>query len=240
METLRDYEAIMKLGLKGVEWTKLNISGGVNFYKIFEEARDFLDVHRPCLFIWEPRDENNGLKKGYVMGLEDIRHLQDWIYSNEGDLDEYSYVMTSQIINPRGERGFIGSVFSDGFGNMIGESYHRPGVFDQRELSRPGEDFDLNYLNRFSVANFELLGVHAGSEGNLFLGERDFSELIETYSPLKGYFEFIRGSQDGKIGIYTTGFKDNGLFKFPRELHELEFRNLNGRIEALNIRNGKI
>jgi len=188
-----------------------------------EKIRVFVNQFSPCLFIFEPSDRERTpqLTKGYLFGVKSFSEVEKWIANNPSVLLDYSYLVTTQITNPG--NGFVGSVFSDGAGNIVCESLHKPGVSNQRELSQPKESLH-GFLDFFASHEFELLSHHGK-----FLSPYHIRMVIREYAHLPGYFEFVFGKQLDQTGLFTTGFLPLGPVTFPKELWEHEFHALSQR-----------
>jgi len=222
------YSRIKNSGLATVSWLELSDINKSNKAKVIRAISDFVKANKPCLFIFDPK--HDGLKKGFLFGVNDHSEIKAWMDDHQDELGKYSFLVTSQITNP-GD-GFVGSVFSDGKGRLFGESLHKPGICNQRELSQPKEDL-TKFSDEFLIEDFELM-----SKKGIFLVYSDIQRLEELYSHRKGYFEFVKGEQHGKKGIFTVGFEPfNGLIRYPLELHQSNPCEITPRINALLMKN---
>jgi hypothetical protein len=210
-DTVESYRHILEdLGLETVFWESHRFNSKSEAIKHLPRIARFIKKHQPCLFIYQPIKPNINLKKEYLVGLTNQEPVREWIEENEQFLSQYFYLVTTQITNPG--NGFVGSCFSDGRGSMYVETYHKPGVCIQPELSMPKEEIG-KFIDRFTVDGFRI-----ETWNGRFLSEPTMKKLIEMYSDKKGYFEFVCGVQSGKTGIYTTGHDIGTFFNFPCSL----------------------
>ena len=216
--TDQTYSQIEKLGLKTVEWDSFE-SRSPN--EVMFRAKRFINVNRPCLFIWDPLVDNPRVRKSFLFGLKNPKAVNKWVEENRINLDKYRFLITTQIINP-GD-GFVGSVYSDGKGKVFGETLHYPGICNHQKLSQSSPIATRENLDHFIAEEFSFEGGRLSH-----LGISNAKELIETFSPHKGYFEFVCGAQKGKRGIYTVGYENNKLFEFPEDLHHHAFLDFRG------------
>lgn len=228
------YARIRALGLETVVWETLRIAepSKRDIERAIETARIFLIRNSPILWMYDPSIPR--LTKEYLIGVTKIDEIIAWIRRNKSDLPFYTYLLTSQISNP--DRGFVGTVFSDGKGKILCETLHKKGVCNHRALSggsvAHGENIDF-----FTIENFEL----AAAKGR-FLHYADILDITRHYDLLEGYFEFVRGVQNGKRGTYTTGIGtkefSQKLFDFPEELHKALTETLTHKCIALAYKEG--
>lgn len=224
LSTADIYRQIRELWLETVKFEQ--------FDAITEQSisvfRSFIQENHPCLFIFDPKTREKG--KGYLFGVRDVWEILDWIEKNEQDLEKFSYLITTQIENPG--TGFVWSVFSDGKGNMVIETLHKPGVANHRALSQPTGDLSP-YLCQCIVENGELLELR----GRHFLDTSSFQTIISIYCDLEGYFEFVKWKQWGNLGIFTTGIElFRGMIQFPVHLFSGWAIDLDARLRGYAFR----
>jgi hypothetical protein len=214
-DTAYIYSQIKNLGLKTVEWDDFR-SRSPN--EITFKTRRFLNNGcRSCLFIWEPCNDDIQLKKSYLFGVTNPETVRNWALENNDFLDKYKFLLTTQITTP-GD-GFVGSVYSNGEGKIIGETMHSLGVCNHRDLSQSSLP-KLSNLDSFVGEEFTLMA------GNIpHLGVESAREIIQTFGAHKGYFEFVYGAQNSKVGLYTTGYESGINFRFPEDQHTQDFLN---------------
>ncbi len=220
------YSAIRKLGLDTVIWEKYRLTFEEDVFFMLKGVGDFIGVNAPCLFIYDPLCENG--RKGYLFDVKHPREVADWVDKNERNLFDYSYLVTSQVTST--SNGFVGTVFSDGKGSMVCETLHVPGVSNHRALSQPSEDIS-DEVDYFTVEDFSLL-----SAGGKFLRYKDIRSIMRLYERLEGEFEFVKGVQAGKVGMYTMGYEKT---PFQTSLHERLSLNPKGCLTALLFREGR-
>lgn len=219
--TVETYKAISQIGLKTVNWISFSLRNLSDLSFKMPEIKQFIRKNKPCLFIWDPKDLGNpGIKKDFYFGLEDESPVMNWFDKNREDISKYQYLITSQISssnmnNPK--NGFVGTIFSDGKGRLFGETYHKPGIYNHRDLTRPKEDLS-EYLIIFNTEDFELVSINPAKKGFL-LTRAMINKLISLYGSHKGYFEFVCGSQCGVVDVYTTGYVPIQDSDFPDDLH---------------------
>ena len=127
--------------------------------------------------------------------------------------NNYTFLVTTLISGI--PEGFVGTVYSDGKGKVLGETFHNPYVCNHRKISQPSKEISQLSLDYFVAEEFRLSG------GKLpRLGVRRARKIIREFEDKEGYFEFVYGNHLGKNGIYTTGFEKGDLFLFPELLHE--------------------
>jgi hypothetical protein len=224
--TTEIYSEIKNMGLKTVEWKQY--SADELLAAIASEVKEFVEKYNPCLFIFDPQVD--AVKKGYLFGVKDVKEITAWIDANKENLYNYSYLITTLISNHGS--GFVGSVHSNGKGKLICETLHSPGVCNQRELSQPTKD-QTPFINELFIdeTDGEIWAV-----SNVWLSKKDILDIKNAYMHHVGYFEFVKGSQYGKIGLYTTGHEEGGLFNFHEELHEAGCNNISFRVQGAAIR----
>ncbi len=215
--TVEIYSQIKSMGLATVEWLSFWPEQSSEIASMRMDTRQFIQTNAPCLFIFEPKDLQNsqGLKKGYLFNVQNFSEVEKWISDNTNHLLSYAYLVTTQISN--GGNGFVGNVFSDGVGNLICETLHKPGVSNSRELSQPKESFSV-YLDFFITREFEIK-----SHQKKWLDRALIQQILSLYESRSGYFEFVYGTHLGKTGFFTTGFVPLSKVAFPTRLWEQEF-----------------
>jgi hypothetical protein len=216
-DTSQTYNQIRQLGLDTVEWDSFSSNDPA---EVASRAKKFIPTNNPCLFIWDPISDNPHFRKSFLFGVTDPAEVSEWVKNNVQDLDQYRFLLTTQITNPGA--GFVGSVYSDGMGKVFGETLHHPGICNHQKLSQSSLPTSKN-LDHFVAEGFSFEGGHLPH-----LGLGNAKELIATYSPHKGYFEFVCGLQKGKWGIYTVGYENSRLFDFPDDLHKSSFIEFRG------------
>jgi hypothetical protein len=226
------YAEIKNLGLETVMW---------KFYSSNEiisglpEIQSFIGKNNPCLFIYDPRVSD--LKKGFLFGIKTHEPVYNWVVDNLFSTDNYNYLITTQIENPG--KGFVGSAFSNGRGKMWCETLHTQGVCNQRDLSQPNQQWE----NFASVIN----ELYIDREDDLFswsvsgnhLTKKDVEKLQELYLHREGYFEFVKGMQAGREGIYTVGYEFGRLFELPDNVHHYGCINTGYRARGLALKENK-
>ena len=233
MNTSETYFYIRSLGLETLKWLNFSSESHKDFISRIPQLKEFISANRPCLFIWDPKNPENGLKKDFYFNLENEKKIEEWVSENRSLVKKYDYLINTQITNPKDTNpkyGFIGSVFSDGKGNIFGETYHEPGVYNQRLLSRPKKDLS-DYLNIFCTGNFKPEIILNGKE-RIFHDKTSLKEIIDLYGDLRGYFEFMKGVQNNKIGIYTIGFAQEASYYFPKDLFDHYCLNIRGKMNV--------
>ena len=226
------YAEIQNLELETVIWKSYSGTGVVS---ALQEIKSFVAKYNPCLFIYDPRPKD--LKKGFLFGIKTHQPVYDWVNDHLFSTDEYNYLITTQIENPG--RGFVGSVFSNGKGKLWCETLHTSGVCNQRDLSQPNQQWE----NFESVTN-ELYIDH---EDGLFswavsgnqLTKKDIEKIQELYLHREGYFEFVKGVQAGREGIYTVGYEFGRLFELPDNVHHYGCINTAFRARGLALKEGR-
>lgn len=195
--TVKTYSAIHNQGLCPVIWDTYDLTHPDQTTSLIVACDKFITKNKPCLFIYDPKTPL--LKKGFLFGITNMQEVHQWLQENEKNLIKYNYLVTTQVENHG--RGYVGSVFSDGKGNMLCETMHKPGVSNQRELSQPKEDIS-RFLDGFTLNDYDLKTWRGK-----MLTKADINEISKEFSGLEGYFEFVYGKQAGKVGIVTTGFE---------------------------------
>jgi hypothetical protein len=222
LNTIDTYSLIREMGLPTVLWEKHTVENKRSLEKMLASANNFILKNNPCLFIWDPITAD--LDKGYFVNVNDSKIIFDWVNKNKNKVENYNYLLTTQIINP-GD-GFVGNAISDGKGKMFVETLHTPGICNHRDLTQPQKK-DEAYLDSFSVDDFSLGAL----KGN-FLLPLQVQEIIENYVSKDGFFEFNYGEHLGNRGVYTVGFQRNGIFSLPLDLHNWTMRNCSYRCYA--------
>jgi hypothetical protein len=179
------------------------------------------------LFIFEPKF--SGLEKGFLIDVLNNKEIEEWILKNKKQLQNYSFLVTSQIINDG--NGFVGSIYSNAKGKIFCETLHLPRVCNHRELSQPKKDIS-QFVDFFATENFEPEAV-----SGKFLDSSHIHEIVSEFADKKGYFEFINGLHLGKQGIFVTGFEDASIFCYPELLQEHISLESRQRIKATAIKN---
>ena len=209
--TIDVYSKIKSLGLETVIWEELlevkNSIGKIN---------SFLEKYQPCLFIYDPISPD--VKKGYLFNQRDITQIEKWI--SENSTEKFSYILTSMIDVK--DRGFVGSIFSDGNGNLFCETAHT-GDSNHRTLSQSSFVNSKN-ICRFTAENFDVRSL----KGN-HLTYEEIRNIIDLYSYKNGFFDFVYGEQAGKWGIYTTGIENSS---FPYNVKKDEEKDIGSLILA--------
>jgi hypothetical protein len=213
--TVLTYSQIRELGLDTVKWDAFSPKTPA---EVLRRSKKFISRNSPCLLIWDPRDPDGRLQKGYHIGLKDITKIRDGLRGGNRVVSEYNFLLTTQIDNP-GD-GFVGSVYSDGRRKIVCETLHSEGVYNHQELSQSGAA-SLKTLDWFVVDNF----FEGGSIPRLKRGNA--RKITEMYGGLRGYFEFIAGVQRGKWGIYTIGYERG--FNILERHHSDLFINARGK-----------
>lgn len=227
LSTVETYSHLRSLGLKTVEWLSFVPRDLEAVEKMKIETKSFVQKNAPCLFIFEPLPvaAEKGLKKDYLFGVQKFSEIEEWLEKKQQRALDFSYLITTQITNPG--FGFVGSVFSNGKGDLVCETFHRKGVSNHRKLSQSSENISSE-LDFFVVHDFELV-----SQRTHFLSYDQIQSIARTFSHLDGYFEFTYGEQLGERGIFSTGFMPSSSTHFPLQLWENEFRNPRNRFHAL-------
>lgn len=223
LKTTETYAKIKESGLETVKWEEFDPKNDDDIQQMLASTRRFIEKRKPCLFIRDPRKKE--LKKEYLFDVNDFSQVLDWAAKNKNAILDYSYLVTTQIDNHG--PGFVGNVFSDGKGSLFCETLHRPGISNQRELSQPKEDIG-RYLDHFVAEEFTL----RNADGR-YLTRENIEEIMNLYAHRKGYFEFVKGIQHGRIGTYTIGFED---LRYPKELSEALTLDLETRCNATHLR----
>ena len=206
--THETYQTIIKKGLKTVKFEHFQTS---DKKQILEKAKIFIEKNKPCLFIWDPISSKG--VKDYFFDLKDTLKIEKWVNENVKSLKNYNFLLTSQIFNHG--TGFVGSVYSNGEGKLIGETLHIPNVCSHRALSQ-GSETCKNTLTEFAFEDFDLRKI----SGN-YLKREILRQIANNYLHLKGYFEFVYGNHLNNIEVITTGFESLSNFPFPEKFHEL-------------------
>lgn len=237
--TVETYSAIRDLGLKTVKWINFSLSSNSPKEIPLEKIKSFLLKNSPCLFIWEPKEKTRiDIRKGFILDVFSFDDIAKWMLMNESSLSLYNYLITTQISNSvqtNPQQGFVGVVFSDGRGKIYGETYHKPGVYNQRELTRPKKDFDTKYAVQFSTEDFSPLAIKSRIPN--LLTNKILGRLILLYGNKRGYFEFVSGVQCKKRDIYTIGFIPSILANFPDSVYNLLCRDAEARLGSIDSRN---
>ena len=205
--TLETYSYLKSLGLKTVDWETYFPTDSVSLDLMISKLKFFIENNRPCLFIFTPKSVNSGLKKNYLFDVSSFEIISRWLDSNLFDLYSYDFLITSMVVSS--SSGYVGSVFSDGLGKLMIETYHEPDVSNHRVLSQSSSK--KKYLDFYVFDNFEL--ISAG--GSNLISISDLNKLKNIYFNHKGYFEFVKGDHQGINEIVTTGFLDKS---FPFDL----------------------
>jgi hypothetical protein len=225
------YSLIQNMGLNTVKWKTISNINSENIETKGNLLKRFIEKNAPCLFIYDPTSSGHakGLKKNYMIGVNDFSPVEQWLLKNKSSLEHYSYLVTTQIVNS-GD-GFVGSVLSDGKGNMFCETLHSKDICNHRDLSQSGI-CNLDFENNFSVRNFELYQ----SRGN-FLKFSDISNIINTFELREGYFEFVKGVQLNRNELFVTGYEHlNDKIIFPYAYFSGAAIDLASRINTINLR----
>jgi hypothetical protein len=209
------YTAIRNEGLETVIWEEFS-----NPIQSLDLISEFVHNYKPCLFIYDPLVPHQ--KKGYLFNVTNIEGIKEWIGANP--TEDFSYLITSMIDVK--DRGCLGSVYTDGKGNMIGETAHI-GESNHRKLSQ-SDKVNAENSCQFTVDAF-VLSTMRGS----MLKDPTLFQIMDVYADKEGFFEFVHGEQAGKWGIYTTGFERG---PFPYELKEVIEQDLSRRIQAIPYR----
>ncbi len=211
VETDQTYRAVRdEFGLETIRWKTFKIG----MYDIEQKtglSKAFIQEYAPCLFIWDPLYEDIGAEKDFLFNVTNPNDAVDWIYANRQNLWKYKFLVTSQISNPN--NGFVGNCVSNGKGRLFIETMHRPGVCNQRELSKPKKVFG-EWLDFAAVEAFSLESI-----GGKFLTREDVHDIVQVYGGKKGFFEFVKGVHLGKEGYFTIGCEKGRFFCFPEEMH---------------------
>jgi hypothetical protein len=222
-KTDEQYQRVKDMGLETVEWETFDPQN-INLSQMLSSMEEFILKNQPCLFIFDPLKPP--LKKGFLFNVTKLKPVEDWVLDNLTILKEYSYLITTQVCNYG--TGFVGTLYSNGKGDLLIETYHKPKVSNQREISQPKEDIE-KYRETSIVSNFEIL-----SKQKNFLQRTDLEKLIDIYGLKKGYFDFVKGTQANKTGIYTL---DHHSLDFPAALHLELSINKRNRLNALLEKN---
>jgi len=211
VETTQTYKDLKGVyGLETLIWKSFKIDKS-NIDQRVGLVKEFIEKYKPCLFIWDPLDDNNGLSKDFLFNVSNPDGVTNWIYENLAHLSNYQFLVTSQICNTN--NGFVGNCISDGKGKLFIETLHKPGVCNQREFSKPKEDIG-EWLDFAVVQDFSL-----ESASGKFLTREDVKRLVDVYGEKKGFFEFVKGVHLGKNGYYSVGCEKGSFFCFPEEMH---------------------
>ncbi|MBT3304030.1 hypothetical protein HN592_01615 [Candidatus Woesearchaeota archaeon] len=225
LSTTGVYSKIKGMGLKTVQWIKFSPSSKKDILNMKKRCSEFITKHTPCLFIWEPRHTG---EKGYIIDVNEISQVVESLASLP--VLAYSYLITTQISNPK--KGFIGSVISDGKGKLYCETYHEPGICSHRVLSQSKIDENKSsFFGRFSTVNFDLFNL----EGSV-LSSANVRTILNNYSGMKGYFEFVYGVHLGNWELCTTGFENLGFITFPEHVVSAALSSTGNRWRAETLR----
>jgi len=224
--TAETYSKIENMGLETVVWREFS---KIKSLRTFLEIAGFIQNNKPCLFIYDPKSDN--VKKGYLFNVKKFSEVFKWTFNNLKNWDKYNYLITTQISNHG--FGFVGAAYSDGRGNLFCETLHKPGVCNQRELSQSENKMITSYVDYFIIDECQLTSL-----GGKFLSNSDIADIKRHYLDKKGYFEFVKGEQKDKVGIYTTGYEPfQDRISFPERLHrDMNFSELKFRLNARIIR----
>ncbi len=205
------HETYQTIATKDLKTVKFEHFQSQDKKEILKKAEIFIKKYKPCLFIWDPISSKG--VKDYFFDLNDTQKIEKWVNENEKSLKDYNFLLTSQIFNHG--NGFVGSIYSNGKGKLIGETLHTKNVCSHRALSQ-GSETCKDTLTEFAFEDFKLRKV-SGSQ----LKREILRQIANNYLHLKGYFEFVYGNHLNNIEIITTGFESLSNFPFPESAHEL-------------------
>lgn len=218
------YSKIKSFGLKTVEWMTLSYDEVLR-----EEVKSFIDKKKPCLFIWDPKTPDG--KKDYLFDVKSFDEIVRWESNTDIIKENYSFLITTKICPLN--NGFVGSIFSDGCGNIFCETLHVPNNCNHRLLSQFKREGIQKYLNQFSVENYEIASLKCNNQ--CFILKPEIEDLIKLFGNKKGYFEFVKGIHCGEKGIFVTGFSNEPVFNFPHEVNHLIQLDTRARLNKLHL-----
>jgi hypothetical protein len=227
LSTTAKYAQIKSLSLETVKWEEYSPEELLKNLKT--NVKKFIDANAPCLFIFDPKSPD--AQKGFLFNVNSVNEIIDWVKKNKNNVKYYNYLITTQITN-RGN-GFVGSVHSDGKGNLTCETLHYPGICNQRELSQPSKNYS-EFLSELFIEETEDGEIWAISSNHLL--KEDIIAIKKEYMQRVGYFEFVKGWQNGKKRIYTIGYETGGLFLFNKDIHLRGCTNLSYRIRGAALK----
>jgi len=245
VSTVNIYTEIKNLGLETVVW---KLYSAEKLLSSSSEIESFIEENKPCLFIHDPITCD--AKKEYMFDVTQYDTVDKWIRKHSKsrllrkhlrDINKFNYLITTQISNS-GD-GFVGSVFSDGNGRMLCETLHVPGICNHRDLSQPSNVYDQKY---FSSLFIDISNFNVGESGDIWATDRDWLsrdnvvELMRLFMDRKGYFEIVKGIQNGHAGIYTTGHETCSIFSFPHMSHTIGCSNSEYRTRGTLLKEGSL
>ena len=228
LSTAQTYKLIDSLGLDTVrfmEFDEISLKD-ISDSRFVCTLDNFIKDCKKSLFIWDPKEIS--VAKGYLFDVSNISEIVNWLTKNQEKLGMYSYLLTSQVIaHPK---GYVGTIESDGRGNIFAEVLQKQGVSNHQKLSQANGKYTKD-IGNIAIEDFELSAISP----NLRFDRRMIRDIIDNYSLEKGIFEVVYGEHLGRLSIVTTGLGSFWYDKVPEIIKTYESIRPSNRIKAISI-----